>query len=144
MKTISKIIKLIWNSVILPGCTIFTLLTMTTHGILMLDTDSKSAILPSASLMFLFLGFLISACTLIFKIKRLPLFLKIVANFSATLISIIAVLSFGSYTLDESSLVLIVLYTFLYIIIAFPALFISTRIKKHREEEDDYKSMFEE
>ena len=141
---ITKIIKLIWCSVILPACGIYTVLTLVTNFFMTVISTAveKPAIPLSSCLMFLAMSLCITASTLFFRIRRLPLYLQILCNFFSTLLSIIAVLTFGTYELDADSLVLIVVYTFVYIIIATPSIIVKTRIGKKREEEAEYTSMF--
>ena len=143
---ITKTIKLIWSSVILPACGIYTILTLVTNFFMTAISTAveKPAIPLSSCLMFLAMSLCITASTLFFRIRKLPLYLQIICNFFSTLISIIAVLTFGTYELDADSLVLIVVFVFLYIIIATPAIIIKTRINRKREEETEYSSMFSE
>ena len=141
-----KIVKLIWSAVILPSCAIYTLLTMVTN--IFMTSISTAVVKPalplSSCIMFLVMSLFISVCALIFRISKLPLYLKTVLNFVCTLLSIIMVITFGSYELDANSLVLIIVYTVLYFIIVMPTLFIISRLKRRSEEETEYQSMFSE
>ena len=128
----------------MPAFAIYTFLTivMTLFMNLTANPAEKPALTLSTCIMFFVMSLLISASSLIFYVKTLSILTRTVINFFLTLASIIIVALFGNYDLDASSLVLVLVYTILYLIFVPVGILIYTAVKKHYDVEDDYKSMF--
>ncbi len=139
-----KVLKFLWQKLLLPTFAVYTLLsTVTLFFLTVITKDTqKPALTLSSSVMLLFLSLFVCGATLIFYLPKLRLCFKLPLNFFATLFSIIIIISFGSYEMDANSLVLILVFTFVYIIVAIPVLVIKSIIDKKSKEEKSYTSMF--
>lgn len=140
-----KVFNFLWRKLILPTTAVYTLLSIATEVFLSVLSEGvkKPALTLSACLMLFFLSLFICASTLIFYLKKLPLYLKVTLNFLATLFSIIFIVSFSSYEMEARSLALVLVYVFLYVVIAFPVIIVKTRLERKNSEEKTYTSMFE-
>lgn len=138
-----KLLQLIWQKILAPAGAIYTLLSFVLLVLLTLTSNTKPAINLTASLIFLLLSLMIACCNLIFEIKSLSLMTRTVLHFFAVLLSVILTATAGSYEMNVQSLVLILVYTILYLIIVPPFLLIGMRVSKKKKEEKTYTSMFE-
>ena len=127
----------------MPTFAIYTFLTIVMTIFLSLSkTAEKPALTLSTCLMFLVMALLISASSLVFYIKKLSMLTRTVINFFLTLASIILVALIGNYDLSVRSLVLVLVYTILYLIFVPVGILIYTVIKRHFDVDNDYKSIF--
>lgn len=140
-----KVFSFLWQKLILPTCAIYTFITLLTEFFLtvLAEGTKKPALTLSACVMLFFLSLFICASALIFCIKKLPLHFRVLLNFAATLFSIIFITAFSSYEMDANSLVLIIVFTFVYIIVALPILLVKMHIDRKNSEEKTYTGMFE-
>ena len=127
----------------MPAFAIYTFLTIVMTVFLNFSRSTeKPALTLSTCIMFLVMALLISASSLVFYVKKLSMLTRTVINFFLTLASIILVALIGNYDLDTSSLILVLVYTILYLIFVPVGILIYTVIKKHYDVDTDYKSIF--
>lgn len=138
-----KLFRLVTRKIIYPTAVIYTLLTMVLLLFMTLIENSKPAITLHTAGVFLLLSVLISCANLIFSLRQFSLLTRTLLHFPTVLISIIVVLLLdGNYDLTVNSLVLILLYTILYLIIVPTFLLIGIKLHQNDREEKSYTSIF--
>lgn len=105
---------------------------------------SKPALTLSNALLCTLLAFLFSLCNLILKIDKLTIVTRVLIHFVATILSLVAVALCTDYKFNESSLVLIVVYSVLYLIVIPIYFVIRSSLDRKRSEKTVYKSIFSE
>lgn len=103
---------------------------------------SKPALTLSNALLCTLLAFLFSLCNLILKIDKLTVVTRVLIHFVATILSLVAVALCTDYKFNESSLVLIVVYSVLYLIIVPIYFVVRASLDRKRSEKTAYKSIF--
>lgn len=105
---------------------------------------SKPALTLSGALLCTLLAFLFSLCNLILKIDKLTVVARVLIHFIATVLSIVAVALCTDYDINESSLILIVLYSVLYLIVVPICFAVRSSLNRKKSEKTVYKSIFSE
>ncbi len=138
-----KIFGTIVKRILYPACAIFTCLTLLFMLLAKLITDNEDPALQVGSFfMFFVLSILIAACNLIFSVEKYSLFLRAVLHYLAVLASLIVVFTVFGKNTGASPLVLILLYSVLYLVVSIPVLLILASKQKKKREEQTYTSMF--
>ena len=138
-----KVFQFITRKILYPTGIIYILLTLIPLIFMTVTENLKPALTLKNAFMFLLLGLLISACNLLFSLRQFSLFTRILLHFPAVLVSIVAVLLIhGSYDLSLNSMVLVILYTVLYLLIVPPILLVGSKLYRKNNEEKTYTSIF--
>ena len=138
-----KILKFIWRKLCIPSFAIYTLLTISLSVFMTAaNVTEKPALTLSSSLMLLAMSVLIAASSLIFYAGRLSLLVRTIINFFLTLLSIVAVTLLGNYEFGTRSLILIIVFTILYIIIVSIGILVYSIIKRKLSEDTEYTDVF--
>lgn len=138
-----KVFRFIAQKIIYPASLIYTVLTMTLLFFITAIGNEKPAITLHTAATLLLMAMLISAANLIFSLRQFTLLTRTFLHFPAVLLAIVGVLVLdGGYDLTVNSMVLIILYTVLYVLIVPPYLMISINVQKNAKEEKTYTSIF--
>lgn len=138
-----KLIQFITRKILYPTGVIYILLTMVPLLFMNLTDNMKPALTLENASAFLLLAVLISICNLLFSLRQFSLFTRALLHFPAVLVSIIIVLLLhGGYDLSLNSMVLVILYTVLYLVIVPPILLIGAKLHHKNAEEKTYTSIF--
>ncbi|MBO5778385.1 MAG: DUF3021 family protein [Clostridia bacterium] len=138
-----KLIQFITRKILYPAGVIYILLTMVPLLFMNLTDNMKPALTLENAATFLLLAVLIAACNLLFSLRQFSLFTRTLFHFSAVLVSIVVVLLLhGGYDMSLNSMVLVVLYTVVYLLIVPPVLLIGNKLHRKSSEEKTYTSIF--
>ena len=140
-----KILDYIVTKILYPACAIFTV----SSGVFLIFTQlvskyQKPAMYIDSYFMFFALAILISLCNRVFYIKKLSALLKTVLHAVLVIASIVIVFYVKAGTTESNPLVLILLFSVLYALIAIPVLLILNAKNRKKKENKEYKSMFSE
>ena len=138
-----KKLSLIWRRLIMPSFAIFTALTISLSVFMSLaGVTDKPALTLSALLTLYLMAFLIAASSLIFYVGKLSVFVRTVINFFLTLISITVSALIGNYQFGMRSLLLVIVYTVIYLVFVPASILIYTIIKRRLSEDTEYTGVF--
>lgn len=138
-----KLFRFITRKIIYPTTVIYTLLTMVLLLFMTLIGNDKPAITLHTAGVFLLLSLLIAGANLLFSLRQFTLLTRTLLHFPTVLLSIVIVILLdGNYDLTINSLVLILLYTVLYLIIVPPFLLIGIKLHQNEREDKGYTSIF--
>ena len=138
-----KLIQFLTRKILYPAGVIYILLTMAPLLFMTLTDNMKPALTLENATAFLCLALLIATCNLLFSMRQFSLFTRALLHFPAVLLSIVVVLlCHGGYDLSVNSMVLVILYTILYLIIVPPILLIGAKLHHKNAEEKTYTSIF--
>ncbi len=138
-----KLIQFITRKILYPAGLIYILLTMAPLLFMNLTDNMKPALTLENASAFLLLAVLIAACNLLFSLRQFSLFTRTLFHFPAVLVSIIVVLLLhGGYDMSMNSMVLVILYTVVYLVIVPPVLLIGNKLHRKSSEEKTYTSIF--
>lgn len=139
-----KIIPLIWRRVILPACAVYTVLTLVLilfmYGVS--GSSENPALTLRSALSLLAMSVLIALSSLIFYYPKLSMPVRTIINFFLTLASVIVITLIGSYDVTGRPLVLVVVFTVIYLALVPVSILVYSIIKKKISEDTDYKSVF--
>lgn len=140
-----KILEYIITKILYPACAIFTLVSSVFLIFTQLVTEyQKPAMYIDSYFMFFALSVLIALSNRVFYIKKLSALSKTVLHAFLVITSISVVFYVRSGTTEANPLVLILLFSVLYAIVAIPVLLIISSRNRKKKESKDYKSMFSE
>lgn len=138
-----KLIQFITRKILYPTGVIYILLTMVPLLFMNLTDNMKPALTLENASAFLLLAVLIASCNLLFSLRQFSLFTRTLFHFPAVLVSIVVVLLLhGGYDMSLNSMVLVVLYTVVYLLIVPPVLLIGNKLHHKNVEEKTYTSIF--
>lgn len=138
-----KLFQFLTRKIVYPTALIYTLLSFVLLIFMTVIDNSKPAITLHTAGTFLLLSLLISVCNLLFTLRQFSMLTRALLHFPAVLISITAVLLLdGGYDLTVNSLILIIVYTVLYLVIVPPVLLIGAKLHHKSVEEKTYTSIF--
>ncbi len=136
-------IRFVIRRIIYPAGLIYTLLSMSILVIVTLLDSVKPALSISTAAMLLLLSLLISACNQIFTLRQFSLLTRFLLHYPAVLASTALTLLFNSgYDLTVDSLVLVLVFSVLYLITVPPILLIGGKLHQNDTEEKTYTSIF--
>lgn len=138
-----KIFDYIITKILYPACAIFTLISC----IFLIFTEivsayQKPALYIDSYFMFFALAVLISVSNRVFYIKKLSALSKTILHSVLVITSIVVVFYVKAGTTESNPLVLILLFSVLYAIVAIPVLLIISSKHRKKKENKDYQSMF--
>ena len=137
-------IKYIITKVLYPACAIFTVTSFAFLIFTTLVSDyQKPAMYIGSYFTFFLLSVLISLSNGVFRIKKMSALSKTVLHAVCVIASITVVFYVSTGNTGSNPLVLILLFTVLYAVIAIPTLLIVSAVNRRRSEKKDYHSMFE-
>ncbi len=140
---IMKVLQFLIRKILYPAAVLYMLLTLVLLTLMTLTDDIKPSITLHTAGLFLLLSLLIAGCNLIFSLKQLSLLTRTLLHFPAVLLSIALVLLFNNgYDITVNSLVLVIVYTVLYLIIVPVILLVGAKIHQKNTEEKTYTSIF--
>lgn len=139
-----RTIKYIITKVLYPACAIFTVTSFAFLVFTTLVSDyQKPAMYIGSYFTFFVLSVLIALANGIFSIKKMSALSKTVLHAVCVIASITAVFYLRTGNTGSNPLVLILLFSVLYAIVAIPVLLIVSAINRRKSEKKDYHSMFE-
>ena len=151
-----KILSYLFRKILLPACGIYTFITFTVILLAHL-ADSLSifdiavpALTLSLMLLFFVISIVLSLCNKLLYIKRLSALSSVFIHmlsviFSVSVITFVYSSAFGNYALTIKAFLLVVIFTFLYIVFCLPfAIAASIYSRKERSSDENYVSIFSE
>lgn len=105
-------------------------------------TFGKPAITLGGALLSLLLSALLSACNLIFRIKKLSAIPKILLHYFATVLSVFVVSLFTDYSFRRETILLVVVFSAVYFIVVPLSMLVYNIIKRRKSEEKTYEKLF--
>lgn len=140
-----KILDYIITKILYPACAVFTIMSCVFLVFTQIVTEyQKPAIYIDSYFMFFALAVLIALSNRVFYIKKLSALSKTVLHAVLVIASIVIVFYVKAGTTESNPLVLILLFSVLYALVAIPVLLILNAKSRKKKESKEYKSMFSE